>query len=126
MGNAFLPMRITMKEAIITSHVAFGLIVIAVICCRVIYNGKYLKGFFRVWLFYVVYCFVFSVVVPGLVAPFNKDLAIDAFPESISIVPSFFLGWFPSMIFIGIAALIRQPILHFKPSLLKAEENPPE
>jgi hypothetical protein len=112
-----------MEKVLIISHSVALFIGLGVIFYRTVLNGKFGKGLFSIWLFLIVFFFLISVIIPGFLAPYNKDLAVHAFPEAICMMPIIFFGWMPSFVISVVAILVRELILRFKPSLLDKKET---
>ena len=84
----------------------------------VLRSGNWLRGIFLSWGLLFLSFFIVSVPLFGIVAAYNKDLAVRCFPEAIGNTPVLLLGWFPALIISAAAAAIRFLIRYFCPSLL--------
>ena len=75
---------------------------------------KFVKVVFLTWVLFILYSFVFSVVLPGIVYKFSSSIAIKCFPESIVIFPVILLGWIPSIIICLLGTALREFIKNRK------------
>jgi len=72
----------------------------------VLRSGKILKGILIGYGLSIVCVFLISVVIPGVLAGYNKEYSLF-FPEAIAVTAVIFTGWLPSSVVAVIAGLIR-------------------
>ena len=77
----------------------------------VLRSGNWLRGIFLGWALLFLAFFIVSVPLFGIVAAYNKDLAIKCFPESIGGMPILMLGWFPAIIVSFAAMAVREQFI---------------
>jgi hypothetical protein len=72
----------------------------------VLKTGKYIKGVFIGWGLSVMFIFIDSVIIPGILGQSNIEL-IKYFPDAIAVLPIILLGWSLAIAVSAIAYFIR-------------------
>lgn len=80
--------------------------------CYVLRSGKIPKGILIGYGLSILCVFLVSVVLPGIVAEYNKEYSLY-FPEAIGVPAIIFTGWLPVSVVAIIAGFVRHITKYF-------------
>jgi lysylphosphatidylglycerol synthetase-like protein (DUF2156 family) len=91
-------------------------------------RGKgFKRPFFLCWVLFVFWITVFSLVVPGVAALFDRDLArtiqTSWVPEGPAVAAAAFMGWLYAAITLLLASFARLLAARFMPELLSNHDS---
>jgi hypothetical protein len=82
--------------------------------------------FFLCWGLLVFWLFVFSLVLPGVVALYDRNLArniSECVPEGPAVVAAVFMGWFYAAITLLVAVVARLTAARFMPRPISKNDS---